>query len=199
MRLLIRPRPEVHILNVVVPALEGERPGLGPGAHDQVVRLVEAVVRESRIHPESVVLGADAAHEPGNQPAARDHVDHRVLLGDHERMLAQRQRAPQDRDFRALRAARERGSRDDGRRHEAVRGLVVLVDRDRVESQLLAVLQLVEITVVEPVAFHRVEIRIRQIDPHRAVLAPGVEVEVGIGHQVKQNHFHGITPFPRIA
>jgi hypothetical protein len=51
---------------------------------------------------------------------------------------------------------------------------VVLVYGDRVESQLLAVLQLVEIAVVESVAFHRVEIRIRQIDPDRAVLASGL-------------------------
>ena len=79
-------------------ALERERPGLGPGAHDQVVRLVEAVVREGRVDAEGVVLGADAAHEAADQAPAADHVDHRVLFGDRQRMAAQRQRASEYRD-----------------------------------------------------------------------------------------------------
>jgi hypothetical protein len=61
----------------------------------------------------------------------------------------------------------------------------MLVHRDRIEAERLAVLELVEIAVVELVALLRVEMLVRQLHPHRAVLAPGLEVEVGIGHQVK--------------
>jgi hypothetical protein len=61
----------------------------------------------------------------------------------------------------------------------------MLVHRDRVETELFAVLELVEIAVVEPVALLRVEVLVRQLHPHRTVPAPRLEVEVGIGHQVK--------------
>src|SRR5258706_12539356 len=63
MRLLIRAGPEVDILDVVVPALESKRTGLGPGTHGQVVRLVKAIVGERWIYPEGVVLCADTANE----------------------------------------------------------------------------------------------------------------------------------------
>ena len=55
--------------------------------------LVEALVARGRIDAEDVVFRPDAAHESGDQPAAGQRVDHRVLLGERQRMLAQRQRA----------------------------------------------------------------------------------------------------------
>jgi hypothetical protein len=134
MRLLVRARPQVHVLQVVVLAVKGERPGLGPRADDEVVRLVEAVVRESRVDAEGVVLGADAAHEAADQAPAADDVDHRVLLGDHHRVRAKRQRASEYRDFYPGSLSGKSRCSDDRRRHEAVRGLVMLVHRHRVEA-----------------------------------------------------------------
>ena len=46
-------------------AVEGEGAGLGPGPDDQVVRFVEALMREIRIDAGRVIFGADAAHEAG--------------------------------------------------------------------------------------------------------------------------------------
>src|SRR6185436_6351350 len=87
-------------------------------------------------------------------------------------------------------AARECRRRHDRRGHQAVRRLVMLVHRHRVEAELLAVLQLVEIAVVELVALLRVEVLVRQLHPHGAVPAPGLEVEVGVRHQVEQDYLH---------
>src|SRR5262245_25878753 len=192
MRLLVGPRPEVDVLHLVVAAAERERPGLGPGAHDQVVRFVEAVVREGRVDAEGVVLGADAAHEAADQAPAADHVDHRVLLGDRHGMRTEGQRAAENGDLYFGSTPGKSRCRHDRRRHQAVRGLVVLVDRDHVEAELLAVLQLVEEAVVELVPLLRVEVLVRQLDPHRAVLASGLEIEVGVRHQVEEDYLHTI-------
>ena len=71
MRLLERPRPHVHVFEMVVLALEGERAGLGPGPHHQVVRLLVALERIDRIGAEREIFRADAAHEAGDQRARR--------------------------------------------------------------------------------------------------------------------------------
>jgi hypothetical protein len=81
MRLLKGPRPHVDVLEVIVLALEGERTGPGPALHHQVVRLLEARVRERRVDAHRVVFGADAAHHAADQPPAGDAVEHGVLLG----------------------------------------------------------------------------------------------------------------------
>ena len=65
----------------------------------------------------------------------------------------------------------------------------MLVHRHRVEAELLAVLQLVEVAVVELVRLLGVVIPVRQ-PPHCAVLARRGDIDVGIGHQVKQDYLH---------
>ena len=190
MRLLIRARPGIHVADVVVLALEGERAGLGPGAHDEVVRFVEALVRNGWVDTEGMVFRADASHETADQPATGNDVDHRMLLGHGERMRSQRQRTAQDADLYPLRATRQRRSGDDRRGHQPVRRLVMLVHRHRVETERLAVFQLVQVAVVELVALFRVEMPVRQIDPHGGVPAPGLEIEVRVGHEMEQNYLH---------
>jgi len=59
-------------------------------------------MREGRIGAHRVVLGADAAHHTADQPPARDAVEHGVLLGERERMLAQAEGITEDRDFGSL-------------------------------------------------------------------------------------------------
>ena len=51
------------------------RTGIEGSAHDQVMRLVEAGVREGGVSAHRVVFAADAAHHAGDQPAAGDAVD----------------------------------------------------------------------------------------------------------------------------
>src|SRR3954464_9852839 len=98
-----------------------------------------------------------------------------------------RRRAAGDRNAGAFRAPRQRRRGDDRRWHKAIGSLVVLVHRDDVETQLLAVLQLVEVAVVEPVALLRIEVAVRQRDPYGAVLAPRREIEIRVGHEVKKD------------
>ncbi len=190
MRLLVRPRPHVHILEVIVLALEGERARLGPRLHHEVVRLLEALVRVGRVGAHRVVFGADAAHHAGDQPAAGDAVDHGVLFGDVERMLAQAERIAEDRDLGVLGAPRQRRRGNDRRGHQAVGVLVMLVHRDAVEAELGRHFELVEIAVVELVAFLRIEVRVRQHHPGGAVLVLEAHVQIGIGHQVEDEDPH---------
>ena len=89
---------------------------------------MEAVVRKGGVHAEGVVFGADTAHKPADQTTARDHVDHRVLFGDGKRMFPKRQRAAQNCDLGPRRASRKRAGGNNGRGHDAVGGLMMLVD-----------------------------------------------------------------------
>ena len=92
------------------------------------------------------------AHEAGDDASARDDVEHGDLLGDAQRVLAQRQPVAEDGDARSRGAAHQHGGHHVGARHRAVAVLVVLVDADAVPAQRLGVLELVEILVVERVA-----------------------------------------------
>ena len=115
------------------------------------------------------MLAADAAHEAGDDAAARHDVEHRDLLGDAQRMVAQRDGVAEDGDLGAAGAAHQRRGHQVGRRHRAVGVLVVLVDAQAVEAELLGVLQLVEVLVVEPVAALRVVDAVGQRHPRRVV------------------------------
>ena len=172
MRLLVRPRPHVHVFEVIVLALERERARARPALHHEVVRLLEARMRECRIDAERIIFGADAAHHAGDQPPAGDAVDHRVLLGERERMLAQAEGVAEDRDLGVLGAARQRGRHHHRRGHQPVGVLVMLVDRDAVEAKLGGEFELVEIAVVELVALLRIEIAVRQHHPGGADTFP---------------------------
>ena len=195
MRRLVRPRPRVHVVEVVVLAGVLERAGLGPGADDQVVRLRKALLREARVDAHGVIFGADAAHEARDDAAAREIVEHRVFFGDHQRIVHQRQRAAEDRDLRLLDAARERARERTGRRHHAVGGLVVLVEADAVEAEPVGQLHLVEILVIELGAFFRIVVAVGIGDPGGAVLLDGVEVGVPVRHQVKVEELHAAALF----
>jgi hypothetical protein len=67
---------------------------------------------------------------------------------------------------------------------------MVLVYREYVPAELFAVLELVEVPVVELVPLLRIEVAVGQRHPDRAVLAPRREVEVGIRHQMEQDYLH---------
>src|SRR5581483_4464381 len=109
---------------------EGEWARLGPGLYDQVVRLLVALVREERINAGGVIFVADAAHEAGDDAAARQIVEHGELFGDVDRVVHQRQRAADDGDLGLAGPSDQIGGDQVRRRHHAVGGLVVLVDSD---------------------------------------------------------------------
>ena len=91
-RLLHRPRPDVDIALLVEAAVEGKGVLLGPGPHYQVVRLVVALAQHARV----LAIGKTGVHrrpdrEAGDQPPARDAVDHREFFGDPGRRVVERQ------------------------------------------------------------------------------------------------------------
>ena len=190
MRLLERSRPRVHVFEAIVLTLPAERAGARPRLDDEVVCLTEAFQARGGVHREVVVLRPDAAHETADHPAAADDVHHRDLLCDAQRVVAQRRRVAEDGDLRAVRAGDEVGGDDVGRGHEAVGGLVVLVDGDGVEAELLRVDELREVLLVDLGAASGVEVSVGVGDP-RGALALERLVEVRPGHEVEVDELHG--------
>ena len=190
MRLLVGPRPRIDVAELVVLAEKGKRPRLGPRSHDQVVRLGVALLRVSRIDAHGVIFGADAAHETRDQPPAREIVEDRVFLRDHERIVDERQRAAENGELGALDAARERAGENARDRHHAVGGLVMLVEADAVEAELIGKFHLIEILVVELGALLRVVMAVRERDPGRAVVCNRVKIGVAVGHEMEIEEFH---------
>ena len=69
---------------------------------------------------------------------------------------------------------------------------MMLVDADAVEAYALGKFELVEIVVIDLMAFHRiVEFARRRIDPHGFVFLLEVVRQVRIRHQVEPVKFHG--------
>src|SRR5262249_60369769 len=66
----------------------------------------------------------------------------------------------------------------------------MLVDRNAVEAELGGEFELVEIAVVELVPFLRIEIAVRQDHPGGAILVGVVHVQIGVGHEMKNEDFH---------
>src|SRR5207302_3472276 len=90
-RLLHRPRPDVHIALLVEAAVERKSVLLGPGSQYEIMRLVIAFSEHARV----LSVGETGVHwranrEPGYQPSARDAVDHRKLFGDPGRRIVER-------------------------------------------------------------------------------------------------------------
>src|SRR5205823_1269681 len=88
-----RARRRAHGNTNLFAGAAGPRGRLGPGPDDQIVRLVETLVREEWINARGMVFRADAAHEPGNDPPLRQIVEHRELFRDVDRIVDQRQGA----------------------------------------------------------------------------------------------------------
>ena len=146
---------------------------------------VEFFMRKSRIHTEGMIFSADTSNESGDQSPAGDVIDHGVLFGHRERIGAQRQRTAQNRDLGLGGAARQRRGGHYRRRHDAVSGLVMFVDAKTVKTEFFAVLQLIQITVVEQMAFFGIVEAVGQGHPGRLVILGCLHIEVGIGHQMK--------------
>jgi hypothetical protein len=90
MRFLHRSRPDVDVALLVEPAVEGKGILFRPRAHNQIMRLCITVAQHARVLPirkARVHWGPD--REAGDQPPARDHVDHRELFGDARRRVVE--------------------------------------------------------------------------------------------------------------
>ena len=141
-----------------------------------------------------MIFRADAADETGDQPALGDIVDHRVFFGDLQRVLAQRNSAADDGDLGPAGAPAEGGCGNDRRRHGAIGILVMLVYRQDVVAQLLAILELIQIAIIELRALLGVVVAVWQQRPGGRVFLVERKIQVGIGHQMKQRKLHLATP-----
>src|SRR6516162_1913529 len=194
MRALIGPGPEVDVAQAEVVAVEGERTGLGPRPDDQIVRLVEALMRKIGVDTGGMVFRADAAHEAGDDPALRQDVEHRELFGYVNRVVHQRQRTAKDRDLDRLGALDQRAGDQVRRRHQAVCGLVMLVDADRIEAEFLGIDERIDVARIFLRTLDRVVELVRQYHPGRTVLCRLSEVERPVRHEMESDELHGATP-----
>ncbi len=193
-RLLDRPRPDVHVAQLRVLAVERERLGLGPRLHDQLVRLAVLVTRErGDLAVAEVRVHRRADREARDEPTAADAVEHRELLRDTDRWVVQRDRVADDADRRAAGSARQPGSDDVRARHDAVAVLVMLVDADAVEPDRLGVLELVHVLVVDAVRDLRVEQAARDVDPDGALGLAEVVRHQRPRHEVEPGELHSCT------
>ena len=192
MRVLVGLNPRVDVAIVEVLALPAERAGGGPCLDDEVVRLLEAlpVVRRRRVVGDALASGA--AHPAGDQPAARDHVDHGKLLDQPQRVVPDRQNVAEQDDLGAIGGLGEDGRLDVHRAAHAEGRAVVLVEHDAVEAHLLGIDALVEVAVVEIGAYLRVidlvaEGEVLDRQPGRAEI-PGLGVLVRSLREMTYEH-----------
>ena len=191
MRILDRSRPDVDVALLIEAAVEREGVAIGPGAQDEVVRLVVAVTQQRRV----LAVGVAGVHrrtdrKARDQTAAGDAVDHRELFRHAGRRVVQCQRVAHDTDRRVGGASRERRGDQVGRRHQAVAVGMVLVDAHRVEAAIGGVFELVHEIVVHVVRATRIEQRGVDVHPDRWVLVAEARRQFGVGHQVEPHQAH---------
>ena len=146
-------------------------------------------VRVGRVHRR-------ADREAGDQPPARDAVDHGELLGHPRRRIVEGEAVAEHADGRVRRPPGQRRGDQVGRRHQAVAVRVMLVAADGIEAAGGRVLELVEELVVHVVCALGVEQRGVDVDPDRGMLVLEVVGQLLVGHQVKPQEFHGSVSRP---
>ena len=190
-RLLDGPRPHVDVAQLGVFAVEGERFGLGPRPHDEVVRLGVFVAQRGRgLAVAEVGVHGRADRETGDQPSAAHDVEHGEFFGHAHRRVVERDAVAHHAD-RGARGAPDHGrGHQVGRGHQAVAVLVVFVHADGVEAHPVREFQFVEIVVVQPMAFFRLEQRTRNIDPDARVGFLEIVRQVAVRHEMEPVEFH---------
>src|SRR5271166_5620994 len=93
MRLLHRPRPDVDVALLVEAAVERKGVLFGPRPQNEIMRLVISLAQHARV----LAVGVAGVHwrtdrKSGDQPPARNAVDHREFFGHSSRWVVERQR-----------------------------------------------------------------------------------------------------------
>src|SRR5712671_6176169 len=183
MRFLQRFGPDRNLTVLEMLAFPAEGLGLGPGLEDQLHRLALALPGFAGRDVVGKVLVRDAAHQPGDQPPAAHAVEHRVFLGDADRIV-ERHEIADHRDFHSLRGISEGPADKIAVGHHPVRAEVVLVAPDPVEAATLRVDHAVDVRSVERARPLRVEVAVGK----RPVVR--FQLQMRVRHQVEKGEFH---------
>ena len=177
-------RPWVHIAHGIVLALEACRSRLGPGLHDEIHSLPEALARQRHGIGIAVGLMPAARREARHQPPVRHAIEHGVFLRHAQRTEGQRQQIAQHHQLAFLGGLRERGGQQIGRGHDAVDVLVMLVEHHAIEAQSVGGGHFVQIFLIEAHGLLAVEEGVGNRDPAALVIPIKILVEIGPGHEV---------------
>ena len=138
-RLLEGSRPWVDVTVLVMLALPAEGAGGGPGLDDELVGLLEPLPVVGRRRVVGHALPTGSPHPAGDQSTAGDHVDHRELFHQPERIVPDGDDVPQQHDLGPLGDAGEDGRLDvHGAAHAEGRA-VVLIEHQAVKAHFLGV------------------------------------------------------------
>ena len=188
MRLLQRPRPDRHRADTG----RTRPPSRTARARSSALR-ISAIASRSRVarfvgrDVVGDVFVRDAAHQAGDEPPAAHHVEHRVFLGDADR-VEQRHEIAEHRELDRLRCAATSARADQvAVRHQPVGAEMVLVAADPVEAAVLGERHGVDVVVVKLLAVLRNEAALLGRPLRRRLL------EVGPRHQVEEGEFHRLV------
>ena len=160
MRLLHRHGPRIDDAKLVVSPFPAPGTRGRPDFHDQVMGLFETLAIKGRVGVGRQRFGAAAAHKTGNQPPLGDHIDHRQLFGQANRIFGNRQRIAQQHDFDPLgHPGQQRGEDVDLGLH-AERAVVMLVEHNPVEAHFFRQDVFLQPLIVEPATLLGVEVMV---------------------------------------
>ena len=177
MRLLPRPRPDVHLAIMEMLAIPVERAIVaGHRLNDEIVRLPESLH-----HADGILVGCcefvrHALDEPHIEAPTRDDVDRRKLLRLPQRIGPVSDGITEHEQPGTRGLPRQHGEPDDHGRRHAGRGLVMLIEHD-VEAELIGEHPFVVITVEQIGRDLGIAFPVRQIDAQRAaVICPCIRI-----------------------
>ena len=197
MRVLHRPRPQIHLRQLIVFSVPGEEFLRGPRLEHEIDRLAPAL---ALIHRRDAVADIGVATEPerhaGDQAAAADAIEHRIFFGDADRRRGGGERGAELDNGDIVQALVARHFRQDGAEqvgiaHEPVRVLVVLVGADAVEAELCRQHQFIDRPIVEVGDLVGVTVLPPGgIDPSRSKTPREIFRQVAIRHEMETGDLH---------
>ena len=197
MRILHRPRPQIHFRQLSIFPVPGEEFLRRPGFQHEIDALPPALaLLHRRYAVADLDVVAEAGRHAGNQAPAADAIEHRIFLGEADGRRRRDGGAElHQRDMVQSLIAGHLGQ--DGAEqiriaHEPIGVLVVLVGADGIEAELgrqhqfvdrpiVIVGDLVGVAVLPP----------RRIDPGRRQLAGKIFRQIAIWHEMKHRDLHG--------